>query len=148
MNLSKPFQKTRGILLLGSSFRQHVVQCHIRRFVVSQRDKPQIICDGLNVLSWQMIHLVSAWLRQSRDDAYNSLIEPRCSRRTPSDDSPPLSIEASQRQMFAQSSNAEKLDEHLLMRPYPVLRPYERNDPAFAKRCLMRPASTAIRQKN
>ena len=42
VNLSKPFQKTRGILLLDTSFRQHVVSCHIRRFLVSQRDNPQI----------------------------------------------------------------------------------------------------------
>ena len=40
VNLSKPFQKTRSILLLDTSFRQHVVSCHIRRFLVSQRDNP------------------------------------------------------------------------------------------------------------
>ena len=43
VNLSKPFQKTRGILSLRSSFLQHVVPCHIRRFLVSQRDNPKII---------------------------------------------------------------------------------------------------------
>ena len=45
VNLSKPFQKTRIILLLGSSFRQYVVPFHIRRFLVSQRDNPQNLQD-------------------------------------------------------------------------------------------------------
>ena len=56
VNLSKPFQKTRGILLLYTSFRQYVVPCHIRRFLVSQRDNPHIL--SLQAIEF---HCISIW---------------------------------------------------------------------------------------